>query len=252
MITLENKPPATGGPNASASTFGSALRSERERLGLTQRELADRLETSQQNVAGWEGGKAHPGERFHRRMLQVFGEHSVLGYLQPKHRFAPPPDFEPSGFGAEAGLVTDEPVPVGPPLTEELPPPLRRFAHAQVGRWDVDYLSDRICAEIKLLGSHRLDVVCRVGMQQLCVLRRALEAGSDKPRNSERVFLLVLLVSNLEAAVTDVALPHLYVEGGALGIDIQLAPNLRSAASIIERLETHDARAHVTEDFGLF
>lgn len=41
-------------------SFGQVLRAERKRLGLTQDQLAERIGTSQQNVAGWEANRARP------------------------------------------------------------------------------------------------------------------------------------------------------------------------------------------------
>lgn len=60
------------------SSFGSVLHAERKRLGLTQVELAQRLDSTQQAVGGWEAGKTAPTEKFYARMMEVFGRSSPL------------------------------------------------------------------------------------------------------------------------------------------------------------------------------
>lgn len=46
------------------------IRKLRQRLGLTQRELADRLSTTETTISRWERGEAVPRSLFHRRELE--------------------------------------------------------------------------------------------------------------------------------------------------------------------------------------
>jgi len=54
----------------------SAVRSLRERLGLTQAGLAERLGTRQQTVSEWETGTSRP-QRMSRRLLRLVAEEGV-------------------------------------------------------------------------------------------------------------------------------------------------------------------------------
>ena len=46
------------------------LRRARERTGLTQRDLANRIGVSQQTVCGWELGRVNPKERIYQRLVE--------------------------------------------------------------------------------------------------------------------------------------------------------------------------------------
>ncbi len=66
------------------TTFAKALRAERRRMELTQGELADKIGTSQQNVAAWEASKSLPRPELHDALVGVFGKHSVIAALPPR------------------------------------------------------------------------------------------------------------------------------------------------------------------------
>jgi DNA-binding XRE family transcriptional regulator len=66
------------------TTFAKALRAERRRMELTQGELADKIGTSQQNVAAWEASKSLPRPELHEELVKVFGKHSVIAALPPR------------------------------------------------------------------------------------------------------------------------------------------------------------------------
>lgn len=66
------------------TTFAKALRAERQRLELTQTQLADKIGTSQQNVAAWEAGKSLPRPEVFDALVEVVGRHSVIAALPPR------------------------------------------------------------------------------------------------------------------------------------------------------------------------
>lgn len=54
-------------------TVSERLKSERNRLGLTQEQLANRLGTSRSNVANWESGQNRPGIEMFIKCSDLFG-----------------------------------------------------------------------------------------------------------------------------------------------------------------------------------
>src|SRR5947209_454198 len=92
----------------SASTpprYGKRLKQERERLGLSQQALAEKVDASFVTISNWERGKTMPGP-YHRRLLsELFGkslqELGLLpgepeeGHQAPTEPFAPAPHETP-------------------------------------------------------------------------------------------------------------------------------------------------------------
>ena len=64
--------------NCRATEFPFRLKQERERLGLTQKELASKIETTETTIARWERGEVTPLPVFEKAiltMLSVFPGH---------------------------------------------------------------------------------------------------------------------------------------------------------------------------------
>ena len=76
--------------------FGTRLKTLRERAGLTQEQLAERMDVSGQSVWDWENGRKRPGLGRVPRLSEVLG-------VEPGLLF--PPLGEP---GAEAALAPDD------------------------------------------------------------------------------------------------------------------------------------------------
>lgn len=55
------------------SNYGDALKFHRERLGLSQNELAQKIGTSHQNINRWERGEVLPNIDFCVKMADFFG-----------------------------------------------------------------------------------------------------------------------------------------------------------------------------------
>ncbi|MBA2677096.1 MAG: helix-turn-helix domain-containing protein [Ktedonobacteraceae bacterium] len=54
--------------------FGKRLRAEREKLSLSQEELAEKIGTTPGNVSRWEKGATFPNFYFRRQLYEIFGE----------------------------------------------------------------------------------------------------------------------------------------------------------------------------------
>lgn len=70
--------------NTGSTTFAKAIKLERNRLELTQTQLADAVGTTQQNVAGWERGKSLPKTPTWERLVELFGKDSIIAALPPR------------------------------------------------------------------------------------------------------------------------------------------------------------------------
>lgn len=88
------------------------LRTLREQFGMTQKALADRLDTTQQTVGRWETGRAQPSVAVLRDIAVLFGV--SLDYLlghpaasRDTSRFvvSPPEDRDLSGYWGNIGLL---------------------------------------------------------------------------------------------------------------------------------------------------
>lgn len=75
------------------STFGELLKIDRERLQLSQEQLAKMLDVSQQAVANWENGTSHPRKDRRVLLLQVLGSDSQLARNPPTTEFVPAEDM---------------------------------------------------------------------------------------------------------------------------------------------------------------
>lgn len=74
-------------------TFGELLKIDRERLNLSQEELAKRVGVTQQAVANWENGTSHPRKDRRVQLLQVLGPDAELVKNPPTTEFVPAQDM---------------------------------------------------------------------------------------------------------------------------------------------------------------
>src|SRR5947209_1040500 len=64
-------------------TVGIRLRHERERLGMTQSDLAEQIGTTQFNVSRWENDVTRPGLYNQQRLVKLFGKSpQELGFVK--------------------------------------------------------------------------------------------------------------------------------------------------------------------------
>ena len=74
-------------------SFGENLQFLRKRAGMTQEELAERLEVTRQSVSKWEGNSAYPEMAALLRLCELFGvdlDTLVRGTPRPPWRRTPP------------------------------------------------------------------------------------------------------------------------------------------------------------------
>lgn len=89
------------------STFGELLKIDRERLGISQEELAKRVGVSQQAVANWENGTSHPRKDRRTKLLEVLGPDAELVKNPPTTDFVPAEDNPyPQVIKAKVGAAT--------------------------------------------------------------------------------------------------------------------------------------------------
>jgi transcriptional regulator with XRE-family HTH domain len=71
------------------NTFGEMLKADRERLKMSQEQLAKMLDVSQQAVANWEAGTSHPRRDRRARLMQILGPGAALAKNPPRYDFVP-------------------------------------------------------------------------------------------------------------------------------------------------------------------
>ena len=240
------------------TTFGRALRFERKRLGLTQRELAQRLETSQQNVAGWEVGKALPGVEFYDAMIALFGKTSPLSALPPREaRMQIRLSREPINLAArhwadeDDNLISDAKMrqdwsapaqQTAKTFSGALPEALRVHADRRVDssgarsyEYRADYLSARVCLCLCFpADAEGVLQSARGGLQQLALHRALLEGDAAR----ERVYLLAVVVTDPSMIMGPGSrLAQVMFEASTLGVEVQLTDDAASLAGVVGALE---------------
>ncbi len=55
-------------------SYGKRLKQERERLGLSQQALAEKVDATFVTISNWERGKTMPGPYHRRRLSELFGK----------------------------------------------------------------------------------------------------------------------------------------------------------------------------------
>jgi len=112
--TVEVPPTVTPPATAAAQRFGALLRSYRERLNLTQREMAELIGTDYSTLSKWEHGKRKPprGTAFYRSLRNAgLSEAEIADLLRTDDA---PPWLVPDREVAE--VVEDRKQPFGDPI----------------------------------------------------------------------------------------------------------------------------------------
>lgn len=241
----------------SVTTVSKILKAERKRLGLTQGELAVKLDCTQQNLSEIERGESHPSEKLLDRMIELFGPGSPITYVGRKgEAHLPPPkpskaqmllskvsdfvdvanEYNEATIDAAVKIFTDKRV--ESEIVAALPPEYRVFWKNELD--NVDYVSPTLVAEVKMV--KRLGTVkttARLGMQQLCVARAKL--GDD------RLYDLILLLKETEAMNSQEML-EVSVEAKLLNITMVFCSGPEGVAKTILMQETGRWRRKATEE----
>jgi len=262
--------------STSETTFARALRSERIRVGLTQAQLSNKIETSQQNVAAMEKGLSLPRHDLYERMVAFFGNTSVIAALPPKRDLlmateaigkASASSSAPMFQRRQESLSEEEEVrPVIPEmrtprlrrernltLRELLPSELRGNVEKSLTFIDtvyrVDYLSDKLCVEVKSpVNIPSVLTSARLAMQQLYLFTnviKVLHPNIQLPRAS-----LVLVKGGLDIWASHDNNPvgkTVIMEAGIMGVAVLLAEDMAQAAKYIAALEKNEHQESTTE-----
>lgn len=231
------------------TTFHDALFAERERMGLTQAELADKLSTSQQNIASWESGRTAPRRRTLSRITEFFGPDSPVTKLAPTNDdppMSPEPlrsslfRKEPEMRGIAASRVRSEMIEPPPDLVTLVPENFRTYVEAaiQVGSRTAraDYWSPKLGLEIIWMRQSGLLNPAlprtRQAMQQLLVFNKA------DPSPERR--LAVVVVSQDTALLQGNVLERIYIESSLLDINVIFTNTAEGVVHTITEYEQGD------------
>lgn len=255
-----------------ATTFGETLRIDRERLKMSQEQLAKLLDVSQQAVANWEAGTAQPRRERRARLLQILGPNSELARNPPRYEFIPAQDqavSQPSSTlrGQRLERIEMATNPEFRRQSEEiaksvedarrkmdtvfarrkaereefqqaLPEELRSYVEGQitVGAQTrrMDYLSPRWGVELKNAPSNRfmLWVNSAPALLNLAVARGIADQGLRPPRE-----YALILVNDTIPLRADGTMQKLMFDAGVLGISVYQVFTYTQAAELVTMLE---------------
>jgi transcriptional regulator with XRE-family HTH domain len=221
-------------------TFGELLKQDRERLQLSQEQLAKMLDVSQQAVANWEAGTSHPRKDRRDKLVEVLGPESALVKTPPRYYFerasitSSTPKYVVRTYGPSPdrlGLQAD--------LTAALPEMLRKHVGGSISygqqKRDYDYVSHGVVARcIRAVNPegwpHALSVMRET-------VRLAMAAGrySHTPEPTASVVLFIIssehparVLKFVDAAVFDATI---------LGVTVNVVPDVVAIANTIVELE---------------
>jgi transcriptional regulator with XRE-family HTH domain len=253
-------------------TFGETLRADRERLKMSQEQLAKMLDVSQQAVANWEAGTAHPRRERRAKLLQILGVNSELAKNPPRYEFIPAQDQPVSqssstlrGQRLEAIEMATNPefrkkaeelaknfeeskrkieVTLNrrrierDEFTRALPEELRVYVDGQItvgaATRRLDYLSPRRGVEIKRTPSNKFLawINATPALVNLAVVRGIADQGLRPPRDYSLVF-----VTDGSPSLSGSAMQKVMFDAGVLGISIYQVETFTQAAKLIVELE---------------
>lgn len=255
------------------STFGELLKTDRERLNMSQEQIAKMLGVSQQAVANWEAGTSHPRRERRARLLQILGPSSQLATNPPRYEFIPVEDQPVSQPGSilrgerleriamatnpeflkqsqdaaarfeaarqRADSTLDRIRMQREEFNARLPEELRTYVGGQitVGAQTrrLDYLSPRWGVEVKKAPSNRFMSwnAAAPALLKLAVVRSVADQGLRPPRE----YSLILVNDGLTLS-TDGTMNRLMFDAGVLGISVYQVESFTQAADLVHQLET--------------
>lgn len=258
------------------STFGELLRTDRERMKMSQEQLAKLLDVSQQAVANWEADNAHPRRERRARLLQILGPSSQLAKNPPRYEFIPVEDqpvshpgnilrgerlertematnpeslkqsHEAAAARLKASRLNIESAHDRMKMQREefmghLPIELRSYAEGQITvgaqTRHLDYLSPRWGIEIKKVPSHRF-MSWNAAAPALLKLA-VVRSVADQGLRPPREYSLILVSETLTRS-TDSTMNRLMFDAGVLGITLYQVESFGKAADLVRQLETDD------------
>lgn len=255
-----------------ATTFGETLRMDRERLKMSQEQLAKLLDVSQQAVANWEAGTAHPRRERRARLLQILGPQSELAKNPPRFEFIPsqgqpvsPPSLTLRGQRLEAIEMATNPdfrrqseeaakrfqearqrtesalariKMQQDEFYERLPEELRPYFDGRITvgaqTRQLDYLSPRWGIEVKNAPNNRFMSWSSAApaLVKLAVVRGIADQHLRPPRDYALIF-----VNEGLSLRADGTMQKLMFDAGVLGISVYQVESHAQAADLVRQLE---------------
>lgn len=255
------------------STFGATLRTDRERLKMSQDQLADMLGVSQQAVANWEAGVSMPRRERRARLLQILGPGAELTRNPPRYEFIPAQDqpasqpnstlrgqrlesiematnpefrrqseeaaknFEEARRKVELNLSRHRQA--RDEFMQALPEELRAYVDGQItvgaATRRLDYLSPRRGVELKRTPNSKFMawVNAAPALVNLAVVRGIADQGLRPPRDYSLVF-----VTEGGPSLTGSAMQKVMFDAGVLGVTVYQVDSFAEAAKLVVQLET--------------
>lgn len=255
------------------STFGELLRADRERLQLSQEQLAKMLDVSQQAVANWEAGAAMPRRERRARLLQILGPTSELVRNPPRSEFIPAQDQPVSHMPSSLVPQTTTPDPMTPTpqpsrtqsfnvpkgadtfrphvelnrlraeqdrrdFVDALPVPLHEYMDGRitVGATTrrISYLSPRWAIEIRRVSNPIFTMqTAAAALLNLAVIRGISDQGLRPPREHVLIF-----VNDRVMPVSHLGMQRVMFDAGVLGVRVYQVESFTQAAELVAQLET--------------
>lgn len=239
------------------STFGETLRRDRERLDMTQEQFGKLLGVSQQTVANWETGQAHPRQSRRQQILEVLGPESELARNPPRTDFIPA-EARPVSFAyADGRLATPQPPPrpiqSGPgylqqsreqtkqllaELGELLPEPLRKNVGRtlQFGQAErpYHYASDGVIARFMHAMPNGLPSSF---LMHTNTIRLAIAVDHQQVEPAPKTSVVLFVISPENSAVAMRKLGYMAEDAALLGITVSIVRDMREVAEAIAGLE---------------
>lgn len=249
------------------TSFGEALKAERNRRGWSQQELADKVGVTQQNVGNWERGANMPKQAALDKLIEVLGQDSPIAStrLKPELRvlhFAGESTVDYPSFSrrqTEPNVLTVARMPLRPPirethlkLAELLPSELKQNLERRIslGRasYLADYLSDKLCVGIKKIirsssvsrgeqgfTMFNLRRSQRDALFQLTAIRKINE--NLNPSGSSLRYVAVYMAPDEETAMWAESNAPLLEEARLFDVDFRVVSTFEKVASIIKFYE---------------
>lgn len=252
------------------STFGATLRTDRERLKMSQDQLADLLGVSQQAVANWEAGVSMPRRERRARLLQILGPGAELTKNPPRYEFIPSEDRPVSQPTRSLTGEHTEPADMAanPDFPRRLPPSpmhlvreerfrefrarLPKELHAYVNNRvtigaqtrELDYLSPRWGIEVKPVRDRNvMSMATGPALVRLAVIRGIADQGLRPPRE-----YALILVSENGPMQASPGLQRLMFDAGVMGISVYQVESFAQAGDLVRQLESGEDVADETPD----
>lgn len=243
------------------NSLGAILKRERDRLDLSQEALAKLLEVTQQAVQSWEQDKSRPKRDRVEKMIEVFGENSEFAHVMAVVRpwisdWSPSIDFVVTGIKVPA--AASPPAGLDPPpraggglpaavqieksFFDALPPTLRGNTE-RLGVGQVDYISEKVVAELVLaINAPRLFDRVAPPLLRLAVYRGGVE---NRPAIPGRRCILFLVSPEGRTPLIAVGYQRVMSDALTLGVEVAIVSGGVEAAAIITEIE--QGRAAVQE-----